>query len=77
MIDACNGNAWQSPHIPQDLYKSRIDFKRLEVQLAMSPDFVKTVNLQNANQDHVVIDDSNQHRLRYDEQFFLWKIYDQ
>ena len=33
----------------------KFDFERLEVQLTMSPDFMKTVNLQNASQGHVVM----------------------
>ena len=55
LIDACNGNARQPSGTLQELYESEIDFKRLEAQLAMLPDLVKTVNLQNASQGQVVI----------------------
>ena len=50
LIDACNGNAGQPSGTLQELYESEIDFKRLEAQLAMLPDLVETVNLQNASQ---------------------------
>ena len=55
LVDACNGNAGQPSRTLQELCESEIDFKRLEAQLAMLPDLVKTVNLQSVSQGQVVI----------------------
>ena len=51
----CKGNAVQPSRTLQELYESEIDFKRLEAQLAILPDILKTVNLQCASQGQVVI----------------------
>ena len=47
LISACNGNKVPLSTQVQELYHGDIDFQRLEVQLSMLPELVKTVNEQN------------------------------
>ena len=56
LISACNGNKVPlSSTQVQELCHGDIDFQRLEVQLSMLPELVKTVNEQNYSQDQPTI----------------------
>ena len=55
LISACNGNKVPLSTQVQELYHGDIDFQRLEVQLSMLPELVKTVNEQNLSQGQPTI----------------------
>ena len=55
LINACNGSISQPSGRLQELYRSDIEFQRLEAQLKVLPDLVHTVNQQSKTQGQVAI----------------------